>query len=134
MKKHYAYQNKKTKVNYIPFYRLTASKGTKKEYTPYITNGIITIELTAERKAMCDLVEVTEEEFKEMTRELGLKEVNDCKPGDLFENFGYVFILELYDISEEYQKKHNLYYKTRAYEHSPIYSEQYGSINCAWTA
>jgi hypothetical protein len=112
---------------------LTATTGSQKEYTPFITNGIITVELTPERKACCQEVEVDQAEFLELTKNLGLNELSKCKSGDLFENFGYVFILELYDISDEYQKKHNLYYKTRAYEHNPIYSEKFGSIHCAWT-
>ena len=133
MKQYHVYKNINTGVNYIPFYKLTNEEGSKKEYTPYITNGIITIELTPERKEQCEKIVVNEDEFAKLSKELNIKELSDCNSNDLFENWGYVFTLELYQISDEYMKKHELDHKTRALYHNPIYSSEFGSINCAWS-
>lgn len=133
MKQYHALKNINTGVNYIPYYKLTNEKGSKKEYTPFITNGIITIKLTPERQEQCEKVFISEEEFLFMTKELGIKELSDCSSNNLFENFGYVFTLELYESSDDYMKQHDLNYKTRALYHNPIYSSEYGSIECAWS-
>lgn len=132
MKQYRALKNINTGASYIPFYRLTNEKGSRKEYTPYITNGIITVELTPDKQEQCQEVTIGEEEFIVMTKELNLKELSDCNNNNLFENFGYVFILELYQLSDDYMKQHDLNYKTRALYHNPIYSSEYGSIECVW--
>lgn len=88
MKQYHAYKNINTGVNYIPFYKLTNEEGSKKEYTPYITNGIITIELTPERKEQCEKIVINEDEFAKLSKELKIKELSDCNSNDLFENFG----------------------------------------------
>jgi hypothetical protein len=132
MKEYFAYKNSETGVNYIPFYKLTSIIGSKKEFTPFITNGIITIQLTPEREKQCQIISVTEQEFNNMTKGLTIKEIQNCTEGNLFENYGYIFTLELNELSDEYMKSKDLIYKTRSIQHNPIYSKQYGSISAAW--
>ncbi len=132
MKTYHVLKNIETRVNYIPFFRLTASEGSRKEYTPFITNGIVTVELIPSRKSKCEEIEIDESEFWELSKELNINPIHDCKPGELFENWGFVFTLELYKLSDEYMQAHELYNKARMIGHNPIYSERYGSIDAAW--
>lgn len=128
-----ALRNVNTGANYIPYFKLVSVEGTKKTFIPRITNGIIDIELTPERMDQCEEIEMDPAEWAGLTKNLKIVEL-PLKDGDMRFNAGYVFTADLYQVSDEYMKKHDLMHKNRIAEHNPLYTKAYGSLDhaCTW--
>lgn len=126
MKKYLGYKHKESECVWVPFWHLDNVDGTKTECTEMASNGERICKMTAERKTECEIVEITQEEFERATKNITL--MQEITLGGIWEHFGLLFTCTaLYELSNEYQKKHNLYHSTRVIENSPLYD--YGALS-----
>ena len=132
--KYVAFKHVITGSIYVPFYKVTSKEGSKIVYTPYVTNGVITRELTKERMGELEEIEIDEYTFIKATCLISVKtNMKYCKEGELFLYGGYVMILERFQLSDEHMKNHGLRYKERFNALNPLYFEKYNTgISGAW--
>lgn len=113
-----ALQNKDTKCNYVPYYRVNKDNG---EMKAYIKNDIIDIELTEDRRKQCEEIEVNYIDIIDIIKDFSIIEKeNACKTGDMFFENGLLFSMYVYELSEQQMKECNLFYPVRCKVDSPL--------------
>ena len=119
-----ALRHKESGTVYIPYYRIIC--GTTGEMKPYLISEKADVQMTPERLADCEEIDIDSHKLTQLLNRLPVKE-RIVKTGDMIIDAGRVFTAYVYKISEEQQKEYDLIYNVRYKMASPLF--QYGAIS-----